>query len=296
MNKLKFAGAAVAMLGIGVLVAAAPSLAQQPAPPTASPPGPPPGAPPGPPGPDGPMGRWMRGGGHGMMTDGGMMGRDGMGMMGRGEMCGELVSRLAQRRMERIEQVVKPTDAQRQAFADLKTAATKAADIVRAACPTEQFLTPTGRLESAEKRTEARLQAIRTVRPALENFYKSLSDEQKAHFNAIRPHHVPKWAGGDWRARWHHAWQNFRDHNRGAWRDNGSNDRSGGWRGRRGGDRTGLEGQGGNNGQATVEGRGVDRQGKLDQRDADHQGSTDGRGAENDGMNPSANQGEEEHM
>jgi LTXXQ motif family protein len=283
MTNLKFAGVAVAVLGIGVLLAAAPGLAQQPAPQ-------PPNVanPPGPPGGDGP------GMGPGGRMRGGDMGMGGMGMMQHpGQMCGEFVSRLAQRRMERIEHVVKPTDAQRQAFADLKTAASKAADIVRAACPTERFLTPTGRLESAEKRTEARLQAIRTVRPALENFYKSLSDEQKAHFNAIHAHHVPKWAG-QWRERWHHAWQNFRDHDRGRWSDRGSNDRSnehGGWRGR-GGDRTGnLDNQGGQGGndQGNVDGRG-DHQGKLDQHDGDGQGNLNEHDGEYD---KSAVEGEE---
>ncbi len=247
VKKLKFAGAAVAVLGIGVLVATAPGLAQQPAPNNSGPPGPS-----DPDGPNrGPGHRWMHGG---------------MGMMQHpGERCSEIVSRLAQRRMERIEQVVKPTDAQRQAFADLKAATTKAADTIRTACPIERFLTPTGRLESAEKQTEARLQAIRTVRPALENFYKSLSDEQKAHFNAIRAHHAPKWAGR-WREHWRHAWQNFRDHDRSGWRDRGSNDREG-WHG-----------------------RGGDRQGKLDQQGADDQGNLN----EHDGKyDRSAVEGEE---
>lgn len=272
MTKLKLAGAAVAVLGIGIFMAAAPGLAQQPAPNTATPPGPPRA--------EGPT----MGPGHRGMHDGGGMGM----MMHPGQMCGEIVSRLADRRMDRIEQVVRPTDAQRQAFADLKTAATKAADIVRTACPTERFLTPTGRLESAEKQTEARLQAIRTVRPALENFYKSLSDEQKAHFNAIRAHHVPKWAG-EARERWQHAWQEFRDHDRSAWRDRGSNDRSntfGEWRGR-GGDRTGnLD----HDDQGKTDGRGGDHQGKLDQQGADQQGHL----GEHDGQyDKSAVEGEE---
>jgi hypothetical protein len=274
MTKLKFAGAAVAVLGIGVLMAAAPGLAQQPAPNNA---GPPPRA-------EGPGGPTM-GPGHRWMHDGG-----GMGMMVHPGECGEFVSRLADRRIAVIEQVVKPTDVQRQAFADLKTAAAKAADIVRTACPTERFLTPTGRLESAEKQTEARLQAIRTVRPALENFYKSLSDEQKAHFNAIRAHHVPKWAG-QWREHWQHAWQDFRDRNRSAWRDRGSNDRSnerGEWHGR-GGDRTGnLDSHGGDD--QKTDGRGGDHQGKLDQHGADQEGQLN----EHEGANDkSAVEGEE---
>ena len=37
------------------------------------------------------------------------------------------------------------------------------------------------------KRLAAMLQAVQTVRPALEKFYQSLNDEQKARFNALGP-------------------------------------------------------------------------------------------------------------
>lgn len=225
MTKLKFAGAAVAVLGIGVLMAAAPSQAQQPTPPTI-------GAPSGPPSPEmGPGGRWMH---RGPMMD------MGMGMNRPGD-CGEWISRKATRRLAHIERVVKPTDAQSQAFADFKSATAEAAEILRTGCPTEVYLTPPAMVESAEKQAEARLRAIKVVRPALELFYRSLSDEQKAHFNAIMPHRTPKWAG-EWRERWSNAWQNFRDRDRDAWSDRGSNDR-GSWH-RRPSDRTGkIEGQ-----------------------------------------------------
>jgi LTXXQ motif family protein len=36
-----------------------------------------------------------------------------------------------------------------------------------------------------EKRIEAMLQAARTVQPALQDFYASLSNEQKARFNTL---------------------------------------------------------------------------------------------------------------
>jgi hypothetical protein len=35
------------------------------------------------------------------------------------------------------------------------------------------------------QRLEVMLQAVRTIRPALDNFYQSLNDEQKARFNAL---------------------------------------------------------------------------------------------------------------
>jgi hypothetical protein len=52
-------------------------------------------------------------------------------------------------------------------------------------CPAYQALTPTGRVEAMERRLEAILVAVKTVRPALVNFYKGLSDEQKARFNTL---------------------------------------------------------------------------------------------------------------
>ena len=36
-----------------------------------------------------------------------------------------------------------------------------------------------------ESRLQVMLQAVQTVRPALDRFYQSLSDEQKARFNAV---------------------------------------------------------------------------------------------------------------
>ena len=38
-----------------------------------------------------------------------------------------------------------------------------------------------------EKRLDASLGAVKTVGPALVTFYNSLSDEQKARFNSLRP-------------------------------------------------------------------------------------------------------------
>ena len=36
-------------------------------------------------------------------------------------------------------------------------------------------------------RLDAMLQAVRILRPAIEKFYQSLNDEQKARFNALGP-------------------------------------------------------------------------------------------------------------
>ena len=84
-----------------------------------------------------------------------------------------------------IERVVRPTDAQRAKLDDLKAAAAKAADLIKASCPAETPLTPPDRLAAVAKRLDAVLQGVQTVRAAVDDFYSTLTDEQKARFNAL---------------------------------------------------------------------------------------------------------------
>ena len=86
---------------------------------------------------------------------------------------------------------MQPTDAQRPALDELRAANAKAIDILKAGCPKELPSTPTGRLTAMESRLQVMLQAVQTVRPALERFYQSLDDEQKARFNAVSPGTIP---------------------------------------------------------------------------------------------------------
>jgi len=86
---------------------------------------------------------------------------------------------------DRIEQVVHPNDAQRAKLDALNTAAAQAADTIKAACPSELPATPPDRLAAEGKRLQAMLDAVETIRPKLDDFYASLSNEQKARFNTI---------------------------------------------------------------------------------------------------------------
>jgi hypothetical protein len=88
---------------------------------------------------------------------------------------------------ELIERNVKPTDAQRASLTALQDAAAKAADILKSSCAPAEARTPPARLAAVGARLDAMLQAIGTVRPALETFYNALTDEQKAAFDAIGP-------------------------------------------------------------------------------------------------------------
>jgi LTXXQ motif family protein len=103
------------------------------------------------------------------------------------EVCGDNPSQLTDWPIKRISEVVEPTDAQRPALDDLRVASAKAIVMLKSDCPRDLPSIPTGRLAAMESRLEVMLAAVQTVGPALERFYQSLSDEQKARFNAIAP-------------------------------------------------------------------------------------------------------------
>jgi histone H3/H4 len=120
------------------------------------------------------------------------------------EVCSDDAAQLTNWPIERISEVVQPTDAQRSALDELRAANAKAIDMLKAACPKDLPSIPTGRLAAMESRLQVMLAAVQTVRPALERFYQSLSDEQKARFNAIASADDPDAAAKDQRdlTRW----------------------------------------------------------------------------------------------
>jgi hypothetical protein len=87
--------------------------------------------------------------------------------------------------VDRIEELVQPTQAQEPSLDRLDDAMQKAVDVLRDACPNTVAMTPVGRLEAMKQRLDAMIQAANTVRPALEDFYAALTDEQKAKFNRL---------------------------------------------------------------------------------------------------------------
>ncbi len=87
--------------------------------------------------------------------------------------------------IDRISQTVEPNDRQRALLDELKNATASAVDEMKSACPSDLPDTPTGRIAAMRNRLEAMLKAVTLVRPALDRFYNSLSDEQKARFNAV---------------------------------------------------------------------------------------------------------------
>src|SRR5215468_54316 len=106
-------------------------------------------------------------------------------LAGGSQICSGQTQGLTDFPIERIAQQVNPDQHQQALLEDLKAATIKAVNILQAACPNELPSTPTGRLTAMRSRVEAMQQAVQVVRPALDAFYSSLSDEQKEHFNAL---------------------------------------------------------------------------------------------------------------
>jgi hypothetical protein len=101
------------------------------------------------------------------------------------QMCGDDSRDIAGLPIDQIQQVMQPNDAQRAALDELANASVKAAQIIKAACPTQIALTAPARLAAMQQRIEAMIAAVHTVQPALDKFYGLLNDEQKARLNAL---------------------------------------------------------------------------------------------------------------
>lgn len=88
-----------------------------------------------------------------------------------------------------IERKVGLNAEQKQLLGDLRDAANQAKSAFKSSCPSAGSfaLTPPGRLAAMTARLTATLKSVELVRPPLEKFYDSLSDEQKERFNEIGP-------------------------------------------------------------------------------------------------------------
>ncbi len=81
---------------------------------------------------------------------------------------------------EQIASTIQLTDAQKEELEKLKTVSAQASDGLKAGCPAAVPDTLDGRLDAAQQRLTALITAVDTVRPAVRDFYATLTDEQKA--------------------------------------------------------------------------------------------------------------------
>jgi hypothetical protein len=87
--------------------------------------------------------------------------------------------------IDQIAAAVQPTEAQGASLDELGNASIQASEMIRASCPSQVAATAPGRLTTMQQRIEAMEKAVDLVQPALDRFYGSLTDEQKARFNAL---------------------------------------------------------------------------------------------------------------
>jgi hypothetical protein len=136
------------------------------------------------------------------------------GMMGlAGPLCRGNAAEKADLMMVRLQYKVNPTDAQKPAFEELKTAVKSAAEKVAAACPPKPEPAADGakperpapkeitaRLADTEAQLAAALEGVKIVRPAAEKLYATLDDAQKKAVSEIGMGKRGKW--GKHHERW----------------------------------------------------------------------------------------------
>ncbi len=99
--------------------------------------------------------------------------------------CGAAQPAALQWPADEIEARLHPNDTQRAALKVLQDANARAVDILNNACQLEGAITLPTRLDAVDGRLDTIQQAVNLVSAALEDFYATLSDEQKAQFEAI---------------------------------------------------------------------------------------------------------------
>src|SRR5215510_2825718 len=100
-----------------------------------------------------------------------------MGPRGYRRLCTPRSVGLYEWQVRWIEQVVRPTEAQRAALNDLQSASSKAIATTKAG------------LEMMDIRLEIMSQAVKTLRPAFDAFYASLDSKQQQRLDVFGPRH-----------------------------------------------------------------------------------------------------------
>ena len=99
--------------------------------------------------------------------------------------CGAAQSAVLQWPADEIEARLRPNDTQRAALKVLQDANARAVEILSTECQPQDAITSPARLDAVEVRLADMQQAVYLVSTALEAFYATLNDEQKAQFEAI---------------------------------------------------------------------------------------------------------------
>jgi hypothetical protein len=100
----------------------------------------------------------------------------------RSEMCADPAA-IDERPLRAIERAVRPTDQQRASLGALRLGSAGMAQLIMSSCPTYPLLGHMGRFAAASDRLDVMLFAVMTIAPAVQGFYGSLDDRQRAGFH-----------------------------------------------------------------------------------------------------------------
>jgi hypothetical protein len=108
------------------------------------------------------------------------------------QLCSEDSRDIAGLPIDRFQRAIAPDATQLAALDDLGNASMKAAQDIRAGCPTQIPATAPARLAVMQQLVEAMIAAVGTVQPALDKFYGLLNDAQRASLSGIGPNQRSK--------------------------------------------------------------------------------------------------------
>jgi hypothetical protein len=103
---------------------------------------------------------------------------------GRSEMCADPAA-IDERPLRAIERAVRPTEQQRPSLDALRLGSAGMAQLILSSCPTYPLVGHMGRFAAASDRLDVMLFAVMTIAPAVQGFYGSLDDRQRAGFHRM---------------------------------------------------------------------------------------------------------------
>jgi hypothetical protein len=109
------------------------------------------------------------------------------GPIGYWRLCEPLSIGLNEWRIEFIEQLLKPSDAQKELVKKLLPASAEAKNAIESACSKETITTGPAHLTAMERRVTGLLNALKAIREPYDAFYQSLDNHQRQLLDALGP-------------------------------------------------------------------------------------------------------------
>jgi hypothetical protein len=109
------------------------------------------------------------------------------GPIGYWRLCEPLSIGLNEWRIGLIEQLLKPSDAQKELLKKLLPASSEAKNAIESACSKETITTGPAHLTAMERRVTGLLNALKAIRGPYDAFYQSLDNRQRQLLDALGP-------------------------------------------------------------------------------------------------------------